>query len=132
LDAVNLSVPGFRITAESIENAAILLDDEVRRSEKRTIVVFQIFDNNVFLAAQADGSRSLPVRSKTDGKYHVPGRLELADHNLIKNLVNMAVPLLRAAGDCEKVVLSSMPRYLSPCCDDPTHLTMRSETRLRI
>jgi hypothetical protein len=71
----------------SVENAAILLEDEVRRSDKRTIVVFQIFDNNVYLAAQPDGSRSLPVRSKSDGTYHVPGRLELADHNLIKNLV---------------------------------------------
>jgi hypothetical protein len=129
LDAVNLSVPGFRITSDSVENAAILLEDEVRRSDKRTIVVFQIFDNNVYLAAQSDGSRSLPVRCKSDGTYHVPGRLELADHNLIKNLVNIATPLLRAAGECEKMILSPLPRYLTPCCEDPTHLVNRKEKK---
>jgi hypothetical protein len=68
--------------------------------------------SSVFFAAQDDGSRSLPTRDAADGKYHVPGDLVVADHPIIKNLINNSIPLLRAGGDCEKIILSPLPRYL--------------------
>jgi hypothetical protein len=61
-------------------------------------VIFHLFDNNMYFAAQPDGSRTLKVRDNTDMKYHVPGNLEMADHSVIKTLANISAPLLRAGG----------------------------------
>jgi hypothetical protein len=49
--------------------------------------------------------------------YHVPRKLEYADYGVVKNLVNISVLLLRAAGEHEKVVLSPIPRYMKRFCD---------------
>jgi hypothetical protein len=78
-----------------------------------------------------DGCKSLPVRNKTDNMYHIPGALEVADHNIIKSLVTQCFPLLRAAGKCEKVVLSPLPQYVKPCCSSKNHLTNRRELGLK-
>jgi hypothetical protein len=67
------------------------------------------------------------VRDKSDNKYHIPGRLAVVDHVIIKNLINISVPLLRAAGDYEKVVVTPLPRYLKKCCSNKEHLTNRRE-----
>jgi hypothetical protein len=122
----NLSVPGFKISDNSVENAAIMLEDALRDKSKRNIVIYHLFDNNVYFAAQPDGSRTLPVR-ENDMKYHVPGKLEMADHGVIKTLVNISAPLLRAGGDAEKVILSPLPRYLRRCCSDKSHLTNKKD-----
>jgi hypothetical protein len=53
----------------------------------------------------------------------VPGELVFADHTVLKTLVNNSINLLRAAGENEKIILSPLPRYLIPCCDDDLHLT---------
>jgi hypothetical protein len=48
---------------------------------------------------------------------------------VIKNLVTTATPLFRAAGECEKVILSPLPRYLKSCCGAAEHLTNKREKR---
>jgi hypothetical protein len=56
LDIKNLSIPGFRIYPDSIENAAILLQEAVaEEADKHVIVIFQIFDNNTFFSVSQDG-----------------------------------------------------------------------------
>jgi hypothetical protein len=125
-DAINLAVPGFRVTPESVENAGILLQDEIRGTSKRVVVIYHLFNNSVFFSAMEDGSRSLPKRGM-DNIYHVPGKLEFADHTVLKNLVNCAIPLLRAGGDCEKIILSPLPRYIKKCCENTSHLVNRKE-----
>jgi hypothetical protein len=125
LDVENLAMPGFKISDSSIENMVELLGDVVEMSEKRVVIIYQLYDNSVFFAGKQDGSRSLPV--KIDKMYHVEGRLEYADHNTIKHLVNSTIPLLRAGGDNEKIILSPLPRYMKPCCRDKTHVTNRKE-----
>jgi hypothetical protein len=124
----NLSVPGFRVNPDSIENAAILLQEAVEEDDgMRKIVIFQFMDNNCYFSCLDDGSKSLPTRDQTDNKYHIPGRMAVADHGVIKNLINMSVPLLRGAGDCEKVVVTPLPRYLKKCCNNKEHLLNRKE-----
>jgi hypothetical protein len=54
-----------------------------------------------------------------------PGQLVIADHPVIKYLVNITTPLLRAAGNLEKIILSPLPRYRKKCCGDKSHLTNR-------
>jgi hypothetical protein len=126
IECINLTVPGLRINSTSIENLSILVNEEVEKEEDiRKIVVFQLYDNNTFFSQLEDGSKSLPVRCQDDNIYHIPGQLVIADHSVIKNLVNISTPLLRAAGNLEKVILSPLPRYLKKCCDDKSHLTNR-------
>jgi hypothetical protein len=83
-DCKNLSAPGFRITPNSVEKAAILLQEAIEDEEdKRKIVVYQLFDNNTYFWVMDNGSKTLPVRDKDDGVYHIPGNLALADHQVI-------------------------------------------------
>jgi hypothetical protein len=112
LDVVNLAKPGFRVTDQAVENAAILLEDELSLCSKRAVVIFHLYDNNMHFAAQEDRSRSLPVKDPHDNIYHIPGNLELR-----KKLVNTTVPLLRATGEREKIIMSPLPRYIKRCCD---------------
>jgi hypothetical protein len=127
INAANLSQPGFRVTAENIENLAILLRDEIEKDiDMRQIGIFKLYDNNSFFSVMDDGSKTLPVCDQY-GLYHMLGRLEVAEHSIIKNLVNNSVPLLRAARDCEKVILSPLPRYLKKCCNKEMHLINRKE-----
>jgi hypothetical protein len=99
----------------------------LRNESKRNIVVYHMYDNNVFFAALPDGSRSLPVHDNSDKKYHIPGRLEMADHSVIKTLINTSAPLLRAGEEVEKIILSPLPRYLRRCCNDKAHLTNKKD-----
>jgi hypothetical protein len=125
----DLSRPGLRITEDSMESLAAELREVVESTaDCRTIVIFHIFDNNVYFAAGDDGSRQLPV--KIGDRYHVPGRLEYADRNVLKNLVNTSACLMRAGGNCEKFILSPLLRYLTmPCCSDKTHMTNRGDKK---
>jgi hypothetical protein len=98
LYVMNLAKPGFRVTEQAVENAAILLEDELSRCSNRVVVIFHLYDNYVYFATQEDGPRSLPVRDPHNNIYHIPGNLEFADHAVMKKLVHTTVPLLRAAG----------------------------------
>jgi hypothetical protein len=125
IDTENLAVPGFRVSDKSIENIVELLSDTLTSSDKRVVIVYHLYDNNVFLSCKDDGSRSLPV--KIDNTYHMEGRLVFADHHCMKHLVNLSVPVLRAGGDHEKIILSPLLRYLKPCCRDKSHITNRKD-----
>jgi hypothetical protein len=126
-DTVNLATPGFRVTEEAVENCCMMLQDVIYDENVRSIVIYQLLDNNVFFEGKEDGSRLLPIRDPDDGMYHIRGRLEYADHGVIKCLVNAITPLLRAGGDCEKIVLSPLPRYMRKCCKDKAHLVNKKE-----
>jgi hypothetical protein len=86
------------LTKSSVDDLVPKIQDCIRKATKRTVVIYHIYDNSVFFSAQDDGSRSLPVRDAADGKYHVPGDMIIADHPIIKNLVNNFIPLFRAGG----------------------------------
>jgi hypothetical protein len=129
LDVVNLSLPGFRVTKTAVDDLVPRIQDCVRKATKRTVIIYHIYDNSVFFSAQDDGSRALPMPSPTDGRYHVPGDLVILYHPIVKNLVNNSIPLFRAGGDCEKIILSPLPRYPKECCSNVEHLTnLRSDT----
>jgi len=67
---------------------------------------------------------ALPRKNKEDGKFHVAGKLKMADHDILKEIVFDSIPLLRAGGNMTKLVLSPLPRYImGPCCTDPGHVT---------
>jgi hypothetical protein len=118
LDVTDISVRGWRLTEAAVEEKARELKELVASTdEKRTTVVYQLYDNVSFMVKKADGTRSLPSKGR-DGRYHVEGRLEIANMEEVKKMVSNSVPLLRAGGHCRKVILTPTGRYkYNPCCN---------------
>jgi hypothetical protein len=126
-EVADLSVPGWRVTADNVESCCELLKEELKDEwEGETIVLYQLFDNTSFYAIGSDGSATLPVRSRVDGKYHIKGALGMVDRDTFKQDFSNAVPLLRAGGLNKKILLSPLIRYaVSNCCDAADHCTNR-------
>jgi hypothetical protein len=123
---VNLN--GGKITAAAVEEASENLRDEVRMAEGKVVIIYHIFDNNAYFSVGEDGSKCLPTKDGGgDGRYHVKGRLEVAEHSVIKSLVNLSTVLFRAGGESEKIIFSPFPRFVIPCCMDEDHVVNRSE-----
>jgi hypothetical protein len=57
-----------------------------------------------------DGRRELPVRG-ADGKFDIDGKLEIATREDVMRMVSSAIPLLRAGGQCRKLILTPGCRY---------------------
>jgi hypothetical protein len=101
--------------------SAVLSEDY----EGETVIVYQLFDNSFYKSCNAEGVRTLPVKL-LDNKYHVQGRLVMADRDEFRGLFTEVLPLLRAGLQHTKILLTPLVRYLlQPCCRDPTHLTNR-------
>ncbi len=95
--------------------------------EKRTPVVYQLFDNMTFFVKKPDGSRHLPEKGH-DGKYYIDGKLDIANRDEVKKLVSKSIPLLRAGGLCRKIVLIPAARFRrNPCCTTRGHCSNRHE-----
>jgi hypothetical protein len=71
LEVVDISVKGWRISEKAVEDKVKELTEIVSQcDEKRTTIVYQLYDNCSFFAKKQDGTRSLP-ETDSDGKYHV-------------------------------------------------------------
>jgi len=93
---------------ENVKELSELLEST---DEKRTTVVYQLFDNITFIVKK----RQLPEKGP-DGKYHVEGRLDIASREKVKKMVSKSIPLLRAGGNCRKIVLTPTARFRrNPC-----------------
>ena len=83
----------------------------------------QLYDSSVYFSSSEAGELTLPKRGE-DSAYHITGELVLAEWTALKKIFNLSAPLLRAAGPCEKIILSPLPRYATArCCEDSRHLT---------
>jgi hypothetical protein len=106
LDVRDFSVRGWKLTEAAVEEKVRELKELVASTdEKRTTIMYQLYDNVSYMVKKADGTRSLPAKAR-DGKYHVEGRLEIANREEIKRMVSTSIPLLRAGGQCRKVILT--------------------------
>jgi hypothetical protein len=86
LDVTDISVRGWRLTEAAVEEKVRVLKELVASAdEKRTTVVYQLYDNVSYMVKKADGTRSLPAKGR-DGRYHVEGRLEIAKREEIKKI----------------------------------------------
>jgi hypothetical protein len=77
----------------------------------------------IYHVCDENGNRSLPVRGD-DGKYHLPGKMVLADRDEFRAIFMDILPLLRAGADSVKILMTPLMRYVKrKCCDDPGHIT---------
>jgi hypothetical protein len=124
---VDLSIPGWRITGDNVSSQVQQLTSVLSEEyEGETYIIYQLFDNSVFFSSN-DDIQELPYRGQ-DGKYHVPGKLVLADRDEFKRLFTEILPLLRSGLDHKKFILSPLLRYtVRACCRDPDHLTNKRD-----
>jgi hypothetical protein len=74
-----------------------------------------------YYVKKPDGNRNLPGKG-TDRKYHVDGKLEIANREEVKRLVSTSIPLFRAGEKCRKVILTPSGRYrYTPFCNIRGH-----------
>ncbi len=113
---------GWRLSDASVEEKAKELADIVSTTdESRTTIVYQLLDNMSYYVKKPDGNRNLPGKG-TDRKYHVDGKLEIANREEVKRLVSTSNPLLRAGGKCRKVILTPSGEYrYTPYCNVRGH-----------
>jgi uncharacterized membrane protein YgcG len=128
LQVMDISQRGWRLTEKAVEEKAAELKELVSEAdEKRTTVVYQLFDNVCFQVKKEDGSKTLPEKGH-DGRYHVEGKVEIASRDEVKKMVSTAMPLLRAGGQCRKIILTPTARYRDcPCCGIRGHCTNMKE-----
>jgi hypothetical protein len=124
LEVTDLSVRGWRLTEANVEEKVRELKEVVSTAdEKRTTIVYQLFDNVSYYTKKADGGRELPTKGR-DGRYHVEGRLDISNRDEAKKMVSTAIPLLRAGGQCRKFILTPCGRYkYYPCCTALGHVS---------
>jgi hypothetical protein len=116
LDVVDISVRGWKISDASVDEKVKELTEIVSQSdEKRTTIVYQLFDNCSFYVKKEDGRRELPLRG-ADGKFHIDGKVDIAKREEVKRMVSSAIPLLRAGRQCRKLILTPSRYRYYPCC----------------
>jgi hypothetical protein len=124
LDVVDLSVPGWTLTEAKAERMAVQLHDVLNEGNtKKQVVIFQLFDNDIFRGRREDGKIVPAYKCDSDGRYHIEGELHVCDRNAVKELFNIASIVLRAGGESDKVLLSPVLRYMKKkCCDAEGHI----------
>ena len=117
-----LASPFWRLNVENVELTAKSPEEAVKNNPGATVIL-QLYDSSIYFSSSENGELVLPKRGE-DGCYHIMGELVLADWAALKKIFNLSVPLLRAAGNNHKIILSALPRYVpGRCCDDQLHLT---------
>jgi hypothetical protein len=94
-------------------------------------VIYQLFDNSIFVARDWDGSRR-PLRRMEDGRYHVIGEIQVDVKEVQRDNFNEIKPLLDLAGKRNAIMVAPMPRYLlNSCCDDRRHTINRGNSNFK-
>jgi hypothetical protein len=127
LRVVDVSVPGFRISEESVASMAADLEEAVKGLDpKKSVVLLQPFDNSIYYSSRAQGEKTL-TRKGSDRKYHVEGELKMISKEDMKELFILILPLIKAARGLKVIIMGPMPRYLiAKCCGNPGHVTNRN------
>ena len=118
-----LTSPGFRITKDRVNGMVTTI---ASLEPPPSSIIVQALDNSAYYCLREDGTLSLPVRSYTDGKYHVDGELRVANEEQTVYLLKNLTPLLKAVPGAEVLLVTCLTRYVNaPCCGDGNHLIGR-------
>jgi hypothetical protein len=103
---INLSVPGWWPSAESGQRMITQLNSVLDKEYSgETIIIYQAYDNGIFLSCDEDGNRALPVKHRGSG-YHVPCIwLVYADRQEFRDLFTTTLMLLCAGRDHTKFLM---------------------------
>jgi hypothetical protein len=121
-EAKLISATGWATDPELNNSIVQQIKEEVELCDGELVVVFMLYDNEVYVVEDGDGELTAAV--KIGNRYHINGKLAAVGRDRFKELFNLSVPLLRAAGECPKLLMSPLLRYITaPCCKVSGHLT---------
>ncbi len=123
VELIDLSEPGWRVTDSTLDSMKTELLNALSQDVPHpTLVVYHIFDNNVFLGRTRDGTRT--SKKGEDGRYHIVGSLTVMRDRELEELLVSAIPLLKAGKHHRKLLIAPVRRYINaPCCGNPDHVT---------
>jgi hypothetical protein len=105
LKVVDVSVPGFRITKESVARMASDLEAAIEGLDvKKSVLLLQPFDNSIYYSSRAQGEKTL-TRKGSDRKYHVEGELKMISKEDMKELFILIIPLIKAAKGMKVIIM---------------------------
>jgi len=124
LKLLDCTVPGFRITEQSVADMAKEIKGIASElPPKSTAIVMQLFDNSIYYGCREEGEMLLPKKG-TDRVYHVEGALKIVKKSTFRDLFCLALSVIREAGDITIFLTVPLPRYLlEKCCSNPTHIS---------
>jgi hypothetical protein len=121
-EAKLISTSGWADNSDVSNSIAQLIKEEVELNGSDLVVIYMLYDNEVYIVEHEDGELTSPI--KIGGRFHINGKLAVVDRDRFKEIFNLSVPLLRAGGECPKLLISPLLRYItSPCCKEANHLT---------
>jgi hypothetical protein len=125
---LDCTVPGFRLTERSVaEMAKDIKEIASELPAKGTVFVMQLFDNSIYYGSREEGEMLLPKKG-TDRDYHVEGALKIVKKSTFRDLFNLALSVIKEAGDITVFLTVPLPRYLlEKCCSDPSHISNKYE-----
>jgi hypothetical protein len=125
---LDCTVPGFRLTERSVaEMAKDIKEIASELPAKGTVFVMQLFDNSIYYGSREEGEMLLPKKG-TDRAYHVEGALKIVKKSTFRDLFNLALSVIKEAGDITVFLTVPLPRYLlEKCCSDPSHISNKYE-----
>jgi hypothetical protein len=139
---VDLTRPGWRITDQAVRDLTTDVEDAMMDADmENTIMVVHLLDNNVYMVDKPGGEKCLLSKGQ-DGAYHIDGKLCVAGRDTVKELFSAVLPIIKAGGECRKIILSPLSRYwVAPCCygsghhvnyNDPGYLRSLGDSVYRI
>ncbi len=125
---LDCTVPGFRLTERSVaEMAKDIKEIASELPAKSTVFIMQLFDNSVYYGCREEGEMLLPKKG-ADRAYHVEGALKIVKKSTFRDLFNLALTVIKEAGDITVFLTVPLPRYLlEKCCSDPSHISNKYE-----
>jgi hypothetical protein len=122
-DAKLISAVGWASDPDLNNSVVQLIREEVELCEDELVILYFLYDNEVYVV-ENDGELTAPIKLGGSNKYHINGKLATVERDRFKEIFNISVPLLRAGGDCAKLLISPLLRYITaPCCREAGHLT---------
>jgi hypothetical protein len=74
------------------------------------------------------GGASLPRNDKKDKRYNIEGKLVVANGYSLELMTEQIGKIVNTVKPSLTVIVTSMPRYLDPCCD--VHIGNKTEDQL--
>jgi hypothetical protein len=98
-------------------------------SNEHTVLVFHCMDNGSFFSMNKTGGSSLPRKDKKDKRYHIEGKLVVANGYSLELMTDQIGKIVNKVKPGLAVIVTPMPRYLDPCCD--VHKGDKTEDQLK-
>jgi len=124
---IDLTVKGWTVTEENVAAVKTKIQEAKRTDLSPSIAVFMALDNSVYFGSERIGSRYPPARD-TEGKYHVKGKMVMAEKTDLVEMVRQLIPLMNEVATMQKVFVTPLPRYIGrPCCAAAGHITNKDD-----